>query len=620
MPSTRELGLYDLFLSYSGTTFGLLLHRNDRGEVSWFPGLAPDLQPQFETGSYGYEQVPSQTDIPLSFQNFTLGAGFQDDPNETPQAGVRGYSHSRLVDASEGDRAYCAVAQTTTTGIASPPVKFFHASTLGFFALAGTSIEEWTGSAWTERDDASGDGEDYTDIIELDGILYAARGAGADYKFSTDGISWTAFTDSNDNFAYWATRDNVLWGIKANGDIKNTTDGQNSGVAWSAADTVGHTSEKVRGLLEIDGDLYVFKEEGIYRYTGTTTEDVWLGGKNMRRTTNGFQPFVWVDGLTYVPYGDRIMQFDHSSATLRFVFPTNVMRGHPELNGQISGIGGDARWLYFLLTNAAGDVYFIKGNPYHNNGVGEWHTVNYVASSTINASIVIGPTGDFANTNNPTWVYGIGSSASYQTQPRVGYRLEDDANVLFATTAGKLYAPWNGFGSRGFTKFLNSGDVVGTNLSSTETYRLLYEIDESGSEVQILEATASGKTSANVTNEVEFARIRSIHRLVTGSSSETPIAHAGVLHATPNPPRRHAWNFIVDVADDLEMRGGGRSRYSGRDLEAFLFGSVNKRVTLTDRQGRAFIAKVLNVVGVGGSEEGEGQQTQMFTNEIGPLI
>lgn len=620
-PSPREINNYDLYLSYDGRKVGLLLHRDEAGNVSWFPSLAPDLQPQFETGTYGYEQVPSQTDIPLSFEIFSLGAGFQDDPNETPQAGARGYSHSRGVDGSEGDRAYLSHRQVTTTGIAAQPVKFFQAATLGFFVIAAEFIYEWTGAAWTERDD-NGVGNDYTDIIEFNGVLYAAAGSSTAYTFSTDGITWTTSTLSGaaPRPAYWATRDDNLWYVNANGAVATTTDGQNGGVAWSAEDAVGSTSEKVRGMRELDGNLYIFKEEGIYRYTGTATEDVWLGGINMRRTTNGFQPFVWVDGLTYVPYGDRLMQFDQATSTLQFVFPTNAMRGHPELNGQISGVAGDARWLFFAFTNAVGDVYFIQGNPYHNGGAGEWHSIGYVAASTIEASILLGPTTDFVNTNNPTWVYGIGSSASYQTRPRVGFRSEDDANVTFETGPGRLYSGWNGYGSRGFTKFLNSGDVVGTNLSATETYRLLYEIDESGSEVQILEATESGKSSANVTNEVEFARIRSIHRLISGVNTETPIAHAGVLHATPNPPRRHAWQFIVDVADDLEMVGGGRSRWSGQDLEAFLFGSVNKRVTLTDRQGRSFLVKVQNVVGIGGSESGEPQRTQVFTNEISALV
>jgi hypothetical protein len=290
--SPRDLANYDLFLEYDGVTRGLILHRTAEGNVSWFPGLAPALQPQFQTGDWGYELTPSEVDIAFSWQDLSKGAGFTDDPNGVVTPGPRPYSYSRGIDASEGTRLYLSPLQVADTGIAAAPVKYIESS-LGTYVIAGRFIYELTAApgTWTQRDDL-GAGKAYTDIIEYKGVLFAAAGNDSSYKYSTDGTTWTTYTDATVNALYWATRDDVLWYVGSGSVVANNQSGtaQNGGTAWSATDTVGHSGETVRGMLEIDNNLYIFKEEGIYLYTGSATEDVWLGGARMRRTTNGFRP------------------------------------------------------------------------------------------------------------------------------------------------------------------------------------------------------------------------------------------------------------------------------------------------------------------------------------------
>lgn len=622
MPTPRELGAYDLFLEYDCQKYGLILHRDSEDQPSWFPGLAPDLQPQFNTGDFGYENVPSNIDIPVSLQNFGKGAGFQDDPDESPNPVVRAYSYSRCVDASEGDRAYLGPLQVNQAGISAcdNPIKYWHFSEGGVFLVAGNAIYEYIVACdtWTSRQAlADGDG---TDIVEFNGVMYVAQGSAGAYYYSTCGTSWTKSTLScgNPRPKYWTTRDDVLWYVDSEGQVANTTNGINGGVAWSAEDNVGHSSETTRGILELDGDLYIYKCEGIYRYTGTLTEDVWLGGRTYRRPTNGLAPYVWVDGNSYVPYHDRLLRFRHGDAQLDFVFPTKDMRGHPELNGTITAVTGDGRWLYLMLKNAAGNTYLVKGNPYRRDGLGEWHTYSYLEANDSNAMTLLGPTADFEDTNNPHLLFQKGTGASadtfYITLPRTGLRPEDCTTYKFAT-CGKLYASWNGAGTRAFPKFLNEGRVVGGALGSACTIRLDYEIDSSQSEVEILTATVSGHTSANICSTVSYERVRGIIKMARTACStcKSPILHASVLHSTPNPPRRHSWTFFVDVADRLELRGGGQSRYSGRDLEAFLFQAATKRPKLFDRTGRSFVVRVLDVQTVAGGSAEEGNPSVVQT-------
>lgn len=608
MNTYRDHGNFDVFMGYDGTVVPLVLHRDQNGAVAWYPTVAPAIQDQFKTGDYGYDATPSEVDIALAYQDLSLGAGFTDDANQSPTEGPRSYSYSRGVDLSERGRMYLSplqVADSGGSGAAVAPVKFL-VSSKGTHRLAGRYVEELTTApgTWTTRLDSGSANTTFTDIIEYKGYLFVAAAGGsspASYYYSSDGISFTQFTDTSEAILYFATRDDVLWGIYANSTIKNNASGTaiNGGTAWSASDNVGHSGETVRGMLEIDNDLYIFKEEGIYRYTGTATEDVWLGGKNMRRTTNGFMPYFWHDQKTYVPYGDRLMQFDHTYPSVKAIFPTNLMRGHGEINGQIGAVWGDDRWLYVSVYNAAGDTYIMKGNPYLNNGEGEWHTYLYLSQVRCQAGIVVGPgvtTGP--SSTNPTIILGNGSATAHYILPRTGWRAEDDAGVAFETS-GVVYGSYTGYGTHAFPKFLNGGRVVGRNLSATETMRLSYEVDESGSAVAVVTGVQTGVTDDTITGTVEFQRVRPIVRLLSGSTAETPVGLAATLHATPNPPRRHKWVFYVDVADSLELLGGGSSPLSAREIESFLFGSLVKRVTLTDTRNRSFIVKVNSVAGIG---------------------
>ena len=622
--STRDLGAYDAFLEYGGRKVGLLLARDGDKNVQFSPALAPSLQPQYRTDSYGYEQTPSEIDIPYAFQDFSLGAGFEDDPNDSPSTAPRGYSYSQGVDASERSRLYLSpLRNALSAGVDQALTQFLLSNTLGYFCIGGDEIYEFAAGNWTSRD--SGGGTNYTHIAEMDGVLYAARGSSADYKYSTDGTTWTAFTDSDDNFKYFATRNTssgeaVLWGVKADGTMKSTTNGRNGGVAWSAAVAVGHTSETVNGMLNVNDDLYVFKNTGIYRYTGAATEDVWLGGLTMNSVYNGTNPYLWGDGKVYVPYGDREHAFDPNDNTITPVFPSLHMNGNPQVNGYQTARTGDGRWLYIAQKNAAGNTYIIKGNPYANDGLGEWHTYIYLGANNCTAlHVAPGAASDVPSTTNPTLNIAYGTGASYYILARPNHRPEDDGAYRYDTgSTNKLVCSYTGFGALGFTKWLNSGRIVGGNLSSTEKIELLYEVDGSGSAVSILEATASGVSNENITTEVSFLRARAHVEMVTGSNTETPVGHAVVLHATPNPPRKRIWTFVVKVADDLEIRGGGRSRYSGRDLEAFLFGAVRQRCRLYDRRGTSFIVRVLDVksVGVGDTD----YATLMQTAEISQAV
>lgn len=49
------------------------------------------------------------------------------------------------------------------------------------------------------------------------------------------------------------------------------------------------------------------------------------------------------------------------------------------------------------------------------------------------------------------------------------------------------------------------------------------------------------------------------------------------------------------IADDLPLKGGGKSRYGAKASEEFLFNSANRLISLTDIFNRTYLVKMINL-------------------------
>lgn len=588
----------DVLLADGNQLVGFRLVKDENGNIQWAPGLAQKLAQQISTENLKYTRQPSEVDTAIVFENWEGGAGAVDAiPDELlPQA----YSHSQGINMSYGTRGYLAFdweEALDSLGAETGAPTFFLETSLGFFALVGTSIFQWDNSSleWDEVDDASGDGVAYVSLAEMDGVVYALRGQSADYKYTVNGTVWTAFTDSDNNFDAMAVRgissaQAILWGLKTDGTLKNTTDGRNSGVAWSAADQLAHTSDVFYHLIEANDDLYAFSKNGIIRFTGTSQESVWQGGKEMRAENNGEIAFLWEDGKIYATYGGRLLQYQPrgdnlSGPSLQFVYPTELQRGNPELNGTITAVSGDASWLYIALKNTAGNTYILQGKPDGN----VWFEAAYLGANDCNAIRAVGM--GVVNATNFGLFFGYGATTRYMILPQPGARPEDDLNIRYKKT-GTLYGPWVSPGMRQFDSFLVGGRVIGENISAGMPITLAYELDALGSPTTLLTAEESGASSDYLATEVRFNRVRWVITMSTPSELQAPRFLGCLFHVVPIIPRKRMWRFVVEVAPGVTITGPEGMRWSRIEQESFLMTMGDKLITLHDGDNRTWLTQV----------------------------
>jgi hypothetical protein len=578
------------------------------GVKQWNDGVAPFITPQFRTEVFGYEHVPPEIEVPAAAESWTSGAGYDLGAIGGGASISSYYNYSRGVDLSYEDRLFLSPKliecdrSSGNPGLGGTPSKFFFSS-YGLLVLAALDPGTGTVFSFIYRFDLTSQtwvtvvaetSNAFTDIVELDGTLYACRGDET-YLYSVNGITWLTPTTVDEVYAdYLTVRGNsssvaALWKIENNA-ISNTSDGKDGGVAWSGTDEVGHTSEDIRGLITVNNDIFAFKKQGVYVYDGLSSQDLWK--TDYLTETNGRNPYMWVDNLVYVTYGDRLLQFNPFNSDLTPIFPTQS-QDSVETRGEITAVGGNAHHLYIAVKNKAGNTYILKGRP----GEG-WHTVVYLGANDCDALIIVAP--GVVHANNPALVVGYGAAAHYYILPRDNVHPDADSNCRFETS-GFVVGPYINFGAKSFSKFLNRGSLLGDGISAGRPATLKYEVDRSGTEVTLVAATSTGITETDETDEVAFNQIRYILYLESGDDLSTPAVDSMALYATLNPRRKRIWRPVVALSDELATHAGAYPTYqpSADHLRDILFGAMTKRLVLTDDRANTFTVRLLDINATG---------------------
>src|SRR3990167_4910129 len=161
--TSSSLLRYDLGLTYTpaggaSTLQEFMLARDETGALLYKSGLLQEILDQQRTDAFSYEHRDPRLDIPASFEDFSLGAGFEDAP-DTGAAGFRGYNYTQGVDLSWGTNGYLSpLVQAAGSALTATNAKKFLLTSIGLFAINERYVYLWDGSAWDANLDAGAGG------------------------------------------------------------------------------------------------------------------------------------------------------------------------------------------------------------------------------------------------------------------------------------------------------------------------------------------------------------------------------------------------------------------------------------------------------------------------------
>lgn len=649
---------YDVYLEVDNQKVGFMLNEIE-GVMGYRASLADQITPQFNTASYDYASVPIEVEIPVAYENWQGGCGFTSVEYEE-SGSLSKYSFTRGVDASYANRLYAgpyhyqnyvsgSTNMFTSGDAANPEVKFMYsASTANLWAFGGRYLYKHSaGTSWTLVWSLP-EGYYFSDMIDFNNTLFFAvaltsNKAATNYYYSTDGVANVIQSSlANSDVLFFAIRGEssgsaVLWSCDGNGHLRTNVDGTNTGGAWSGSIAMGSTNNDwVTGLAIVGNYVYVFKVNSIWRTDGTDSLSVWesKGDNEVWNTNagNGSRPYVWIDGNCYVQYGRRLLQLNATNNSLTIVWPPSAAQvGSEELDGRITGITGDSDWVYFSLVNSIGVSYIMKGKPNTTN----WHTLTFTETPAIKGLYVAGDS--ILNSTNPWILYGTdgtGTNApSYGTLrgvilPKTGMLPDTDPDYQFAQSSENQYivGPWMDVGQAASPKLLNGARILSRNANEASPTTISYVRDSSNYQDTFIQNVQKGDITGtvigtatdddanfNISAEIRFNKIRYILKMARpiGGTNVASVESA-VLDTTIAPQRRRMFEMDFLVADDLPLKGGGKSRYGAKVSEEFLFNSANRLITLTDIFNRTYSVKMLNLRSAGVIPQ-DGRDTQVYT-------
>lgn len=592
--AVENIAAYHFTLEIQGVVVGFHLMTQEDGSLAWREGLAEKYAAQSRTQAFSYEHVPPDVDQPLAGEDWYGGAGYDTVRNAEGPVSTAKYSYSRGVNASYRNMLMLShrvetVLKSDSTAIDAIPRVFYHSPTLGLFVGAGRYIYRFdvTSSTWVLVSSTEIDAN-IRSFREHDSVLYASTGALTDYYHTNNGTTWTEYVTENENADFFESRANVLWKVAANA-IKNSLTPTIAG--WTGSDKLGHASMTIEGLVQADGSLFAFYREGIFEYTGSAIRDLWRAP--VVRTGNGVAPFLSGDGYIYVPYGGYLAKFDPSGQSpIEQVYPHTAINSNPEITGRVTAVAGDERFLYFAVKNGAGNTYIMKGNPAEN----EYHTWVYMGDIDVTALRWVAE--GIAHLTNPALLVGTETpTAGIIILPRLGYTPNTDPNCRFETTGTLSGSNWD-YGAQAFPKFLNRGNLAGKNITASNNVQLYYSIDGAAN-VNMFDIISDGYAGEDVSTKVEFNVVRPVVVLNSGTVYDTPVATGFALHATPNPPRKRAWNLTVMLANNMRLNDDGIDDQDVGWVKSMLQLAWNDRPKLTDRNGGTSFVIVRDMQGQG---------------------
>lgn len=476
-----------------------------------------DWAPIFSAGD---QQFAEGTWQPLAWDDWSLGVGSERFAVATKTQYFHGTLDTRVGGrVTLGGRWISSDAAKTAT--ANP--KDFLANV---YVPCGTVLRKLTVATglWSDAN-AVAFGANVTHIHVDGASLYVALGDAVDAQ-KYDGTNFSTLTGFQGNC--FATALGKLWRAKAN-HIYGSID---AGASWPTDVTVEDASANITALVPYGDKLYIFKENGLWTYDGTTVAKK-LDLSTSKWSNNGKFACEW-GGYLFFNVLRTIWKFSPTAESAI----TPVLTG--DTNKELYG------WGLPVMLCAAPNALLVAFNGAENADAvvlaytgAAWHPL-YRATSTMAA---------VGYSRNKDWIIVNDGATRYQAQIAQADRPAADYEA-----SGYIELPWFDAAYRLFTKAGKEIVIESKNCTATETITIKYRTEDDAAWTTLASTVVSSTrpttiSLAPLTGALEFYKIQfRLEFARGGTTSLTPMLTSFILRYLIRPPRTYAYSMQLRLS------------------------------------------------------------------------
>lgn len=438
-----------------------------------------------------------------------------------------------------------------TTALDTTPTHYLWSAVAGK-ALCATSgkIYYHNGVDWTA---ATTTVAGVTDLIEYNGVIYAAVGASTLWYYSTDGDTWTQTDLTNAQANKFIVAPNadgtqdILYAFKAPNELRTTTNGKLAaagGVALSSAAYIGDTTSDITNGLLLNDELLLGREDNLYQY-----KNIGGGGAGTVPLMNELLQARSVENFRYVQNWQSAVYFSRGNGVGELIGQApgvfSMMgplqeTGDIDKVGVVRGIAADTDYLYVAMLEGT-VTHIYKGKPVETASGIRWAWCPWIYLGTNQCEDIY--VAQHTQTDRRLW-FGYGTHTGYV---QITDNPTADANARFAAS-GWLRMSYN-YGSNPFwDKMIQSVVTETKGCTANITARPYYRKDTETSMTALTAAiTTNGVNKTNLTTQLSGKRFQLELDLATNDSTITPevLMFTARGHEKPEIFRIHKCTYLI---------------------------------------------------------------------------
>ncbi len=395
-----------------------------------------------------------------------------------------------------------------------------------------------------------------TDLCVFGSYLFAARGTGTAYAYSSDGDTWTESTLTDGSASYFLTAPNsaatadVLWKAKTPNELKSNTSGINGGADWSSTAYIGDTSCNITNLFLVNDNLMIGKTNNLWYYDTDGGTHPLRSDLEKHISTDNFKYIAHWSGATYFSEINGMGEITSQDAYSP-MGPLHDIENTGK-RGDVVGLASDKDFIYVAVDEGTNTIIYKGREKWRNNTGLRWEWCPWIFLGTNTCATIA--TCAHTTTDRRLW-FGNTSGSSYQT----GYvKLSDnptaDTNARF-TTSGWLRMSYDYGSDPRWDKLWQSAvfEVVGG--ASGETVGLSYRKDtDTGTTSIITGASTNGVYETNFGSSLSCKRAQFQIDLASNTNTATPEVSYFQAKGLEKPTVVRIHNAVYDIGDEPSNR------------------------------------------------------------------